>query len=337
MEIARQGSRVLVTGGAGFIGSHLVDRLVASGARVTVLDNFCNGRMENLTAARETGLLDVIRADITDPGVCRDAVRDQMAVFHLACLGVRHSLHDPAENHRVNATGTLHLLEAARDAGIPRFVYVSSSEVYGTALAFPLTEQSTTWPNTVYGASKLAGEHYAAAYHICYGTPVIRVRPFNNYGPRAHFEGDSGEVIPRFILRALAGLPPVIFGDGSNTRDFLFVRDCADALVRIAECDALVGDIVNLGYGEEIAIGALARMVLTATGREHLVPVHEAERPGDVPRLWVDAAKLSGACGWRPRTDAAEGLRQTVAYYRELYAADPACLERIQARNWEAP
>lgn len=336
MRIADSNARVLVTGGAGFIGSHLVDLLAASGAHVTVLDNFRNGRREYLEAAARTGRLEVIEGDVTEPATCARAVASGPdAVFHLACLGVRHSLHDPEENHLVNATGTLRLLMAAAQAGVGRFVYMSTSEVYGAALAFPLTEQTATWPTTVYGASKLAGEHYAAAFHRCRGLPVIRVRPFNNYGPRAHFEGDSGEVIPRFILRALAGEPPVVFGDGSHTRDFLYVKDCAEALVSIAECDALVGDLVNLGYGEEVRIDALARLILEAVGRSDLKPVHSDERPGDVPRLWVDPAKLRGATSFRPRTRPAEGLAATVGYYRALYEADPACLSRMQERNWE--
>jgi UDP-glucose 4-epimerase len=335
VNIAREGSRALVTGGAGFIGSHLVDRLLRAGCRVAVLDNFRNGTMANLADAERSGRLEVIRGDIADAGTCSAAMAGVEAVFHLACLGVRHSLHDPVENHQVNALGSLNLLQAARKAGIRRFLYVSSSEVYGAALTFPLTEQTATWPTTVYGASKLAGEHYAAAYHRCYGLPVVRVRPFNNYGPRAHFEGDSGEVIPRFILRALAGEPPVIFGDGSHTRDFLHVRDCAEALVAIAECDALVGDIVNLGYGEEIRIDELARLVLEAVGRPDLQPVFGSERPGDVPRLWVDPAKLRGATSFRPHTKPAQGLRETVNHYRALYAAQPDCLSRIQTRNWE--
>ena len=234
-----------------------------------------------------------------------------------------------------NATGTLELLLAARKVGVKRFIYMSTSEVYGAALAFPLTEQATTWPTTVYGAAKLAGEHYSSAYHGCFGLPVIRVRPFNNYGSRAHFEGDSGEVIPRFILRALAGEPPVIFGDGSNTRDFLYVQDCAEGLVAIAECDSLVGDIVNLGYGEETSISELARLVLDALGRHDLVPRHDGDRPGDVPRLKVDSGKLFKATGFKPRTTLAEGLKRTVDYYRGIFAAQPDCLARMQARNWE--
>jgi UDP-glucose 4-epimerase len=336
MKIAHPDSRVLVTGGAGFIGSHLVDYLVGKGCSVTVLDNFRNGKHENLAEAGRTGRLKVIEGDVTDAPTCLRAMGSCTdAVFHLACLGVRHSLHNPMENHQVNAMGSLQVLLAARRAGVGRFVYVSTSEVYGAAIAFPLTEQAATWPTTVYGASKLAGEHYAAAFGTCYGMPVIRVRPFNNYGPRAHFEGDSGEVIPRFILRALAGENPVIFGDGSHTRDFLYVKDCAEALAAIAECDALVGNVVNLGYGEEVRIDALARLVLEAVGRADLQPVYVDDRPGDVPRLWVDPKKLRGATSFRPRTALAAGLAATVAYYRDLYSARPDCLSQMQTRNWE--
>jgi len=335
MRLVQSSSRVLVTGGAGFIGSHLVDYLAATGCRVTVLDNFRNGKRANLADAVATGRVEIIEGDITDAATCERALRDTAVVFHLACLGVRHSLHDPLENHQVNALGTLNLLIAARAAKVARFVYMSTSEVYGAALEFPLTEQATTWPTTVYGGSKLAGEHYAAAFHLCHQLPVVRVRPFNNYGPRAHFLGDSGEVIPRFILRALAGHAPVIFGDGAHTRDFLYVKDCAEALVAIAECDALVGDLVNLGYGEETRIDELARLVLAALGRTDLKAIHEADRPGDVPRLWVDSTKLRGATGFKPRTTPAAGLAATVDYYRAIYAANPDCLAQMQTRNWE--
>ncbi len=335
MKITHSNTRVLVTGGAGFIGSHLVDFLAGAGCRVVVLDNFSNGKRENLADAVATGRVEIIAGDITDAATCARAMREVAVVFHLACLGVRHSLHSPIENHAVNALGSLLLLQAARRAKVARFVYMSTSEVYGRALAFPLTEQATTWPTTVYGGSKLAGEHYAAAFHECHGLPVVRIRPFNNYGPRAHFEGDSGEVIPRFILRALSGLPPIIFGDGAHTRDFLYVKDCAHALVQIAECDALVGDLVNLGYGEEIRIDALARLVLAAVGREDLRPIHEPDRPGDVPRLWVDPTKLRRITSWKPPTTTAAGLAATVEYYRALHAANPNCLAQMQTRNWE--
>ncbi|HWA10173.1 MAG TPA: NAD-dependent epimerase/dehydratase family protein [Opitutaceae bacterium] len=325
----------LVTGGAGFIGSHLAEHLAGAGQRVVVLDNFRNGRRENL---RFPGAerIEVIEGDIVDPAACRRALQGIDTVYHLACLGVRHSLHSPVENHQVNALGTLNVLEAARAAGVRRFVYVSTSEIYGRAREFPITENATPWPLTVYGSSKLAGEHYARSYFECWRLPVVCVRPFNNYGPRSHFEGDSGEVIPRFILRALAGQPPVIFGDGSHTRDFLYVKDCAETLARIATADALVGEVVNLGYGEEMRIDTLARTVLEAVGRMDLHPVLEAPRPADVPKLWVDTSKLKKAIGFKPRTTLREGIGPTLEHFQRLYRENPAALGRIKLKNWEA-
>jgi UDP-glucose 4-epimerase len=324
----------LVTGGAGFIGSHLVEHLVGSGVRVVVLDNFRNGRRENLLFPGAERV-EVIEGDIVDPATCQRALRGIDTVYHLACLGVRHSLHSPVENHQVNALGTLNLLEAARAAKVRRFLYVSTSEIYGRAREFPITENCTPWPLTVYGSSKLAGEHYARSYFECYQLPVVCVRPFNNYGPRSHFEGDSGEVIPRFILRALAGQPPVIFGDGGHTRDFLYVKDCAETLARIAATDALVGEVVNLGYGEEMRIDVLARTVLEAMGRNDLQPVFEAPRPADVPKLWVDTSKLKKTIGFKPRTTLREGIGHTLEHFRKLYRENPAALGQIKLKNWE--
>lgn len=327
--------KFLVTGGAGFIGSHLVEHLVASGASVVVLDNFRNGRRENL-AFPWAERLEIIEGDIVDLATCRRAMAGVDTVFHLACLGVRHSLHSPIENHQVNALGTLHVLEAAREARVRRFVYVSTSEIYGRATEFPIRESCTPWPLTVYGSSKLAGEHYARSYFECYQLPVVCVRPFNNYGPRSHFEGDSGEVIPRFILRALAGQPPIIFGDGSHTRDFLYVKDCAETLARIAHADSLVGEVVNLGYGEELRIDTLARTVMAAIGRPDLQPVFEAPRPADVPKLWVDTSKLKAAIAFRPRVGLDEGIRSTLVHFKALYRENPAALSQIKTKNWES-
>src|SRR5688572_17322885 len=215
-------STVVVTGGAGFIGSELVRQLAARGDRVVIVDNLVNGTRENVAEVLSERV-SLLVADVRDVRALERHLSEARAVYHLACLGVRHSVHSPHENHEVNATATLDLLAACRSASVPRFVYVSSSEVYGTAKWAPMTEDHPTFPCTVYGASKLAGESYTRAYFQTYGYPTVVVRPFNTYGPRSHHEGDSGEVIPKFLLRTLAGKPMVVFGDGTQTRDFTYV------------------------------------------------------------------------------------------------------------------
>jgi len=198
MALDLSGMRILVTGGAGFIGSELVRQAVASGAYVTVVDNLVNGKTSNLSSIQEDRIRLEVQ-DIRNIDAMSALISDADLVFHLACLGVRHSLHAPLENHEVNAAGTLALLEIARKYGAERFVYVSSSEVYGTAMWVPMAEAHPTFPKTVYGAAKLAGECYTRAYYETYRYPTVVVRPFNSYGPRCHHEGDSGEVIPKFM------------------------------------------------------------------------------------------------------------------------------------------
>src|ERR1035441_6323149 len=283
-------SNVLVTGGAGFIVSELTRQLLPQCARVVVLDNLVNGRRENLQEAAG-GQLELVVADIRDRGRVAELLHGIDIVFHLACLGVRHSIHSPRENHEVNATATLDLLSAARDAGVSRFVYTSSSEVYGTAKWVPMTEDHPTFPMTVYGASKLAGECYVRAFHRTYDYPAVVVRPFNAYGPRGHHEGDSGEVIPKFMLRCLAGLPMVVFGDGSQNRDFTFVTDTARGIAAAAASDAAIGHTINLGSGAEISIEDLAGAVAKAVGLDGAKVIHDAPRPGDVLRLCADCSQ----------------------------------------------
>jgi len=328
-------STILVTGGAGFIGSELVRQLAARGDRVIVIDNLVNGKRENLTEVL-SDRVQLLAIDIRDVSAIVPYLNRIRVVYHLACLGVRHSVHSPIENHEVNATATLHLLGACRAAGVPRFVYVSSSEVYGTAKWAPMTEDHPTFPCTVYGASKLAGECYTRAYYRTYGYPTVVIRPFNTYGPRSHHEGDSGEVIPKFLLRCLSGRPMVIFGDGTQTRDFTFVLDSAAGILLAGEHDNAVGDTINLGFGSEVTVNDLARQIATVTGRPDAAIQHDIQRPGDVLRLYADMSHARQAIGYAPTVPLADGLERLLAWYRDQGTPAEQLLEDEVVRNWEA-
>lgn len=326
-------TRVLVTGGAGFIGSELTRQISAQGAFVTVADNLANGRRENL----EPILGDRCRlalADIRDEQTMAGLVRDADVIFHLACLGVRHSIHSPVENHAVNATATLNLLVLARAAGIRRFVHVSSSEVYGTALWAPMTEEHPTIPNTIYGASKLAGECYARAYHRSFGFPAVVIRPFNTYGPRCHHEGDSGEVIPKFLLRTMAGRPMVVFGDGTQTRDFTYVSDTARGILLAGWADKAIGETINLGSGQELSINEVARQVAATAERPDAQILHDPPRPGDVLRLCADSAKARTLLDFEPVVPFKTGLASLKEWYLSLGRPVEALLEQEVVHNW---
>jgi UDP-glucose 4-epimerase len=326
--------RVLVTGGAGFIGSELVRQLAARGVRVTAVDNLVNGKPENLEGVLGENVLLAI-ADIRDTKSMAALMRDTDVIFHLACLGVRHSIHSPIENQDVNASATLGLLNLARKHGVQRFVYVSTSEVYGMVHTAPIAESHSTLPFTVYGASKLAGEAYARAYWRTYQYPTVVLRPFNAYGPRCHHEGDSGEVIPRFMLRCLAGKPMVIFGDGKQTRDFTFVSDTAAGIIAAGLSDSCVGETINLGSGKEIEIKILAEMIAEVLGRPGADIRYTEPRPGDVIRLLSDSARAREFLRFKPTV----ALRDGLIHLRDWYAKHPKSAEELLEqeieRNWE--
>jgi UDP-glucose 4-epimerase len=326
---------ILVTGGAGFIGSEVVNQLVQQGAQVIAIDNLINGKRENLLGLpSERFRLEV--ADIRDAGRMRALLAGTELVLHLACLGVRHSIHSPLENHEVNATATLGLLEAARDAGVRRFVYVSSSEIYGTAQAVPMTEQHPAWPMTVYGAAKLAGERYTDAYWRAYQLPTVVIRPFNAFGPRSHHEGDCGEVIPKFMLRAMAGRPLVIHGDGTQTRDFTYVADTARGILLAATAERAIGETINLGQGKEISVIDLAAAIGAATGRNDIEIRRGPPRPGDVLRLYADGSKAAELLGFRPEISLSEGLGRLRDWYESSGLAPETLLSDEVEVTWQA-
>jgi UDP-glucose 4-epimerase len=322
------GARAIVTGGAGFIGSHLVDHLLAQGASVTVIDDFSTGSRGNL----EHTSVDVVEGDIRDRSIAARCV-DADIVFHLAVRNVRASIEQPGENLDVNARGTLEPLEAMRRAGgAGRFLYTSSSEVYGIPDSLVFSEETVPAPTTVYGAGKLAGEHITHAYRRTYGMETAVVRPFNNYGPRSHFEGDSGEVIPKFILRALAGRPLIVHGDGSQTRDFMFVRDCAEWIARIGADDVLVGETVNIGTGIEVSVNDLAGTVIEKTRSTSAIQ-HVEPRPGDLPRLCADVRRISDLTDFSLSTGFDAGLDETIEHFATQDVE--RLLDAERERNWK--
>jgi len=326
------GKNVLVTGGAGFIGSHLVDAL--GDCQVRVLDDFSTGREANLAHHAGSPRVEIMRGDIRNRGDVAAAMDGIDVVFHMVCRGVRHSIGHPVENHEVNATGALIVLGEARKVGVERLVHISSSEVYGTARYAPMDENHPTFPETVYGASKLAGECYARAYHQTYGLPTVVVRPFNNFGPRAHHEGDSGEVIPRFAVWALCGRPPVVFGDGKQTRDFIYVEETARWLRRVAEADALIGQTINLASGRETSVLELARMVYEEVGAEGLKPDFRPPRPGDVRRHLAAVDRARELLGFQVEIGVREGIRRVVEHFRNVPGGPAALLDDAQPVNW---
>ena len=330
-----EGKKCLVTGGAGFIGSHLVDELISKDCTVRVLDNLANGKLENLSDHLGQEQFEFFRGSITDPLDVGRAMEGIHIVFHLACLGVRHSIVHPFENHRVNAEGSLLLLDAARRAKLERFLYCSSSEVYGTAEYVPMPESHPTHPCTVYGSGKLAGEAYARAYYKTYGMATVILRPFNTYGPRSHHEGDAGEMIPKSIVRALNGEPIIVFGDGSQTRDFTYVEDIATALVVGSESDAMIGQTLNVGSNFEISIKDIGEKIAEMAGNPNTQIQFTPDRPGDVLRLYADPKRFMELCDWKARVGFDEGLAKTIDFFRNHPLGIEGLMESESGRNWE--
>jgi len=320
--MAKKRKKILVTGGAGFIGSHLVDELLNKQHEVIVIDNLCNGDLNNLSKSIKNENFSFHNIDILNSFEL-DKIQTKIdVVFHLACLGVRHSLHSPIENHKVNAEGTLRILNFALNCNVKKFIYISTSEVYGKTQNFPINENSVTNPTTVYGGSKLAGEFYTKAFNQANGLEYLIIRLFNNYGPRAHYKGDSGELIPRAIVRMISGKNPIIFGDGTFTRDFLFVKDAVKILCQLLIKPKLKNTIINVGAGRETSIKAIISELLILFPKNKLSINYLQERPGDVPRLWVDNRKMINLIGNQTFLNLKDGLSKTVDFYKRMKIGD---------------
>ncbi len=314
---------MLVTGGAGFIGSHLVAALVERGASVRVLDDLSSGREANLEAVRDA--VDLQVADLRDPVACGKAVAACELVFHQAALGsVPRSIEDPATSIDVNVTGTARLLAAARDAGVRRVIYASSSSVYGDSEALPKREGSEGRPLSPYALSKAVGEQLAATFARCYGLECIGLRYFNVYGPRQRPDGPYAAVIPRFFDAALAGTPPTIHGDGEQSRDFTAVDDAVEANLLAARVPLDAPAVaVNVAGGQRATVNELARRILDLCGAS-VEPQHGPPRPGDVRHSAADLHRAEAILGYRPRVELAAGLARCLQHYRRLRSATTA-------------
>jgi UDP-glucose 4-epimerase len=296
----------LVTGGAGFIGSHIVEELVQRGEYVRVLDNLSTGRLENLAGMRDR--IEFVEADIRNPDSVGQAMRGVERVIHLAALvSVPQSMVAPAFTHEANVTGTLNVLQAARAGNVQRVVLASSCAVYGDNDRLPLKETEAPRPLSPYAASKLAGEIYCQTFSAAFGLPTVALRYFNVYGVRQNPNGDYAAVIPKFIERIRAGQPPIIFGDGLQTRDFVNVADVVRANLLASEHPQAIGRVFNVASGQKTSLLELVDM-LNELARTSFTPTFRPERPGDIRHSVGDTDWLSNQLGFRPETTLATGL-----------------------------
>lgn len=307
---------ILVTGGAGFIGSHIVEALVARGDRVRVLDNLSTGYLANLDAVRSE--IEFLEGDLTDPATVEQAVEGVDCIFHEAALAsVPRSVKRPLDTHAACVTGTVILLDAARRAGVRRLVYAASSSAYGDQPTSSKRETDLPAPISPYGAAKLAAELYCRAFTATYGFETVAIRYFNVFGPRQDPRSHYAAVVPRFIAAALAGAPATIYGDGFQSRDFTFVENVVDANLRAAEAPGAPGNVFNIAGGRRHTLLDLLAMIAAALGRDApLPPVHEPDRPGDVRHSLADIAAARATLGYEPAIDLRAGIRKTVDWYR---------------------
>lgn len=298
----------MVTGGAGFIGSHLVDRLMDEGFDVVVLDDFSSGRRENLSLHFGKPNFYFVEGDIRKKVDVRKALKDVDVVFHFAAVvNVDFSLKNPALVNEVNIHGTLNVLEESSNAGVKRFVYASSCAVYGEPIYLPVNEEHPTRPMSPYGVSKLAAEHYCRVFYEVYGVEAVCLRFFNVYGPRQMI-GPYGGVIIKFIDQLKGGKKPIIYGDGEQTRDFVFVKDVVDACLRAMQCKNCAGEVINVGSGVKTSISKLANVLVGLSGLRGVKPVYAEARAGDIRQSYADLRKAEKMLHYKPKTSLSEGL-----------------------------
>lgn len=317
----------VVTGGAGFVGSHLVERLAADGHEVVVLDNLSTGRRANLeTVAGDVRFHEV---DVADADAVTPLLEGADWVFHLAALAdIVPSIERPLDYHRANVVGTAAVLEAARAAGVSRFVYAASSSCYGIPDAYPTAEDAPIRPQYPYALTKWLGESQVLHWAQVYGLPALSLRFFNVYGPRARTSGTYGAVFGVFLAQKLAGKPFTVVGDGTQTRDFTYVSDVADACVTAA-ASSVEGVAINVGSGAPASVNRIVELLENPAGVVHL-----PRRPGEPDATWADVSRARELLGWRARVPIGEGVArmlEQIDYWRDAPVWEPAAIERATA------
>jgi nucleoside-diphosphate-sugar epimerase len=308
-------TRVLVTGGGGFIGSHLVSRLAAEGYEVRVLDNFATGRRENITDLGSE--VELVEGDLQSYERVHTAVRECEVVFHQGALpSVPRSLQDPLTTNAVNVIGTLNVLLASRDSGVRRIVFASSSSVYGATPELPKREDLPVAPISPYAVTKLAGESYCRSFSEAYGLETVTLRYFNVFGPRQDPLSQYAAVIPRFIEAGLDGAELTVYGDGEQSRDFTYIDNVIEANILAMRSASAAGQVFNAACGERITLNHLVKELGSIMGTE-LTVRHVAPRAGEVRHSLADLSRAAEGLGYKPTVSFAEGLARAVAYFRE--------------------
>jgi UDP-glucose 4-epimerase len=304
----------LVTGGAGFIGSHIVRSLLEQGEQVRVLDNFATGKREHLVPLQ--GRIDVIEGDIRYLNNVQEATRSADYVLHLAALpSVARSVRTPIESNDVNVHGTLNLLIAARDAGVKRVIYGASSSAYGNSTVLPKVESMPADPLSPYAVNKLAGELYCRVFTRVYGLEAVSLRYFNVFGPRQDPTSQYSAAIPRFIQALLAGQRPLIYGDGEQSRDFTYVQNVVEASLIACTAPGVAGETINVACGERVTLNRLVQMIGRLLGKD-IEPLYEAPRPGDIRHSQADITKAAKLLQYQPSVGMEEGVRRTIEWLR---------------------
>lgn len=306
--------RYLVTGGAGFIGSHLVERLVRDGHQVRAIDNFSTGKRENIEPFLNK--IDFIEGTICDLDLIRDAMRDIDYVLHQGALGsVPRSVKDPITTNLANVDGTLNVLVAAKDVGIKRVVYASSSSVYGDTPTLPKHEEMRPEPRSPYAVSKLTGEIYCRVFYEVYGLETVALRYFNVFGPRQDPESQHAAVIPKFVMALLKGESPTIDGDGEQSRDFTYIDNVVEANLLAAKAEGAAGKFCNIACNHRVTVNELFNDLKEILGTS-LQPHYASPRPGDVRHSLADISRAKEILGYEPKIDVHRGLERTVAWYK---------------------